>query len=34
VAVLLTKADWTVIPSAWLTTGGGSWPTNWKEYTG
>ena len=34
VAVLLTKAAWTIIPSAWLTTGGGSWPTNWKEYTG
>ena len=34
VAVLLTKAAWTIIPSAWLTTGGGSWPTNWKEYEG
>jgi hypothetical protein len=34
VAVLLTKAAWTIIPSAWLTTGGGSWPLNWKEYTG
>ena len=34
VAVLLNKAAWTVIPSAWLTTGGGSWPLNWKEYTG
>lgn len=34
VATLLTKAAWTVIPSAWLTTGGGSWPTTWKNYTG
>ena len=34
VAILLTKAAWTIIPSAWLTTGGGSWPLNWKEYTG
>jgi hypothetical protein len=34
VAVLLNKAAWTIIPSAWLTTGGGSWPTNWNEYTG
>lgn len=34
VATLLTKAAWTIIPSAWLTTGGGSWPTNWYEYTG
>jgi len=34
VAMLLTKAAWTIIPSAWLTTGGGSWPTNWNEYTG
>ena len=33
VAMLLTKAAWTIIPSAWLTTGGGSWPLNWKEYT-
>ena len=34
VAILLEKAAWTVIPSAWLTTDGGSWPLNWKEYTG
>jgi len=34
VATLLTKAAWTIIPSAWLTTGGGSWPLNWQEYTG
>ena len=34
VATLLDKAAWTVIPSAWLTTGGGSWPLNWQEYTG
>jgi len=34
VAVLLTKAAWTIIPSAWLTTNGGSWPITWKEYTG
>ena len=34
VAILRTKAAWTVIPSAWLTTNGGTWPTNWKEYTG
>ena len=34
VATLLTKAAWTVIPSAWLTTGGGSWPADWNEYTG
>ena len=34
VATLLTKASWTIIPSAWLETGGGSWPITWKEYTG
>ncbi len=34
VAVLLTKAAWTIIPSAWLEDNGGSWPINWKEYTG
>jgi len=34
VAKLLDKAAWTIIPSAWLTTGGGSWPLNWQEYTG
>ncbi len=34
VATLLDKAAWTIIPSAWLTTNGGSWPINWKEYTG
>jgi hypothetical protein len=34
VAILLEKAAWTVIPSAWLTTNGGTWPTNWNEYTG
>jgi len=34
VATLLTKAAWTIIPSAWLYDNGGSWPTNWKEYTG
>ncbi len=34
VAILRTKAAWTIIPAAWLTTGGGSWPTNWKEYEG
>ncbi len=33
VAVLLTKAAWTIIPSAWLTTNGGSWIPNWYEYT-
>ncbi|OQB01407.1 MAG: hypothetical protein BWY21_02308 [Parcubacteria group bacterium ADurb.Bin216] len=33
VAVLLTKAAWTIIPSAWLEDNGGSWPINWKEYT-
>ncbi len=34
VAVLRGKASWTIIPAAWLTTGGGSWPTKWYEYTG
>jgi len=34
VAMLLERAAWTIIPSAWLTTGGGSWPVTWKEYTG
>ena len=34
VATLLTKAAWTIIPSAWLSDNGGSWPLNWKEYTG
>ena len=34
VAVLLTKAAWTIIPSAWLVTNDGTWPTNWNEYTG
>ena len=34
VAVLLTKAAWTIIPSAWLTTNGGTWPADWSEYTG
>ena len=34
VAVLRGKAAWVIIPSAWLTTGGGSWPVTWKEYTG
>ena len=34
VAVLLTKAAWTVIPSAWLSANGGSWPETWDEYTG
>jgi hypothetical protein len=34
VAELLTKADWTIIPSAWLEDNGGTWPTNWNEYTG
>jgi hypothetical protein len=34
VAVLLTKAAWTIIPSAWLSANGGSWPADWNEYTG
>ena len=34
VAVLLTKAAWTIIPSAWLSANGGSWPADWYEYTG
>ncbi len=34
VAVLRGKASWTVIPSAWLEDNGGTWPTNWNEYTG
>ena len=34
VAVLLTKAAWTIIPSAWLEDNGGSWPADWDEYTG
>ena len=34
VAVLLTKASWTVIPSAWLEDNGGKWPEDWDEYTG
>ena len=33
VATLLEKAAWTIIPSAWLSDNGGSWPLNWKEYT-
>ena len=33
VAVLLTKASWTIIPSAWLSANGGTWPANWYEYT-
>jgi len=33
VATLLTKAAWTVIPSAWLSANGGSWPETWYEYT-
>ena len=34
VAILLTKAAWTIIPSAWLSANGGSWPADWNEYTG
>ena len=34
VAVLLTKAAWTIIPSAWLSANGGTWPEDWNEYTG
>jgi hypothetical protein len=34
VAVLLTKAAWTIIPSAWLSDNGGSWPSTWNEYEG
>jgi len=34
VAVLLTKAAWTIIPSAWLSANGGTWPEDWDEYTG
>jgi hypothetical protein len=34
VATLLTKAAWTIIPSAWLSANGGSWPADWYEYTG
>ena len=34
VAVLITKAAWTVIPSAWLYDNGGTWPADWYEYTG
>jgi hypothetical protein len=34
VAILLTKAAWTVIPSAWLEDNGGSWPSTWNEYEG
>jgi hypothetical protein len=34
VATLLTKAAWTIIPSAWLSANGGSWPADWNEYTG
>ena len=33
VAVLRGKASWTIIPSAWLTTNGGTWPIDWDEYT-
>ena len=33
VAVLLTKAAWTIIPSAWLSANGGTWPEDWDEYT-
>jgi hypothetical protein len=34
VATLLDKAAWTIIPSAWLSANGGSWPADWNEYTG
>jgi len=34
VATLLTKAAWTIIPSAWLSANGGTWPEDWDEYTG
>ena len=34
VATLLTKAAWTIIPSAWLSANGGTWPADWDEYTG
>lgn len=34
VAMLLTKAAWSVYPSAWLSTNGGSWPADWYEYEG
>ncbi len=33
VATLLTKAAWTIIPSAWLSPSG-SWPADWNVYTG
>ena len=34
VATLLNKAAWAIIPSAWLSTNSGTWPPDWKEYTG
>jgi hypothetical protein len=34
VAILLTKAAWAVIPSAWLEDNGGSWPSTWNKYEG
>ncbi|MDD4399965.1 MAG: hypothetical protein PHS01_10540 [Dysgonamonadaceae bacterium] len=33
VAVLRTKAAWTIIPAEWLEDNGGSWPADWYEYT-
>ena len=33
VAVLLTKAAYVIIPSAWLEDNGGTCPEDWKEYT-
>ena len=34
VAMLLEKAAWTIIPSAWLSANDGSWPADWNEYEG
>lgn len=34
VAILLEKAAWTIIPSAWLEDNGGTWPADWNEYEG
>jgi hypothetical protein len=34
VAILLEKAAWNIIPSAWLEDNGGTWPADWNEYEG
>ena len=34
IAVLLDKASSIIIPSAWLSANGGSWPSTWNEYEG